>query len=1005
VTRFFLILLALVVFAIPAQAQQMDISFRYVPSGVVENAFVPGSFNSWGQPYATGSCIGSGHEAQMSFVRFENYWVKTVSLNVGERYTYKIQVHRNVSGTSCDWLSDPLNPEVTGNNSDSVLDVTDPMTFQPAEELSADGLVRYFSVGLFSTQDIADIAFTINGVTRTDGLDFYDSATGVFRFELDRDVRSGAQFRIDATDAGARTLSVEIGELQPPVEWLDTDYSTVGDSARLRGVITRLDGTIDASLTEATLLREGGASETVVVDNGEVNHEAALEIGANTFRLEADLDGQVFTGDPFTVTRRLAPREAYAVTPTVRGSGFNIILDLQGTANLPADYQVDWALDDVLSTTTATGISGQGLSLTATADGPGELYFDVDVTAAGELIDQLRIAALVADDGTVRGMDYADTAEWTKRAVVYEIFPLQYGPTAVGAVSAPGGRLRQITEEMDYIADMGFNTIWFMPIMRNRNGMTALGAGYNIIDFKRIDERLGSADDFRALVDRAHELGIRVVLDITQSHVSPDHPWVASLKEGGPFSDYIQTTPSAHNRGQDGRGANLSEIWQQFNGENLYRKYDGFGDLANLNWDNDDLQAEMLDVFAYWLNEFDIDGFRMDVWWGPIRRYGVERFATPTREVIKRQRPDAWILGEIVGTGGGTEVYYADTDRGTALAGGLDSAYDWGLFHDALRGTYGDVTDYHDKLRNGDFWPGPNARYFRFLENHDETRMAKYRTPEQQRPLSAMLLTSTGVPMVYAGQEVGYGSGSGDTRRLPVDWNTPDNAPLATHYQAFAQARQQFPAFWTQDLQSLFVGRPFAGSPRVYAYARPFLDQNAVVAINFESTSSTITFDPSAAVEMSTDGPIPYYDIFADTSAAYLGEFEITLPPYGATVFITSDSPGFDLPALPSLPYGAVYTGVEGAASELPTKIALNPAWPNPFNPATRISYEISHSGPVRLEVFDMLGRRVSVLAEGLQTAGRHEVSFDAAALPSGTYLYRLSASGQSFTRTMVLIK
>lgn len=988
-----------------AIAQQMDVTFRYVPTGVVENAFVPGSFNSWGQPYVSGSCIGSGHESQMSFVRFENYWTKTVPLDVGTQYTYKIQVHRNTSGTQCDWLSDPLNPEVTGNNSDSVIEVTDPMAFQIAEELSSDGLVRFFSVGLFSTQDITSISYTINGLTRTDGLDHFDAATGVFRFQLDREVRTGAQFRIDAEDAGGRTMTAEIGQLQPPVEWVDGDLTTVKDSVTLRGVITRLDGSIDPDLTSAVVQKEGGTAAAVAVSNGSVEFQATLTPGQNVFRLEAEVDGQTFTSDPVTVTQRPHPQEAYAVTPTVRGSGFEILLDLQGTANLPADYDISWTFDQRLSSGSASVTSAAGLSLVATANAPGEYYFDVDVTAAGEVIDRLRIAALVDDGGAVRAMEYAENAEWTKRAVVYEIFPLQFGTTATGTVGAPGSRLRQITEELDYIAGMGFNTIWFMPIMRNLNGMTPVGAGYNIIDFKRIDERLGTDDDFRALIDRAHELGIRVVLDITPSHVSPDHPWVSSLKEGGAFSNYIQTTPSAHNRGQDGRGANLSEIWQTFNGENLYRKYDGFGDLANLNWDDDDLQAEMLDVFAYWLDEFDIDGFRMDVWWGPIRRYGVERFGRPTREVIKRQRPDAWILAEIAGTGGGTEVYYADTDGGTAVAGGIDAGYDWSLFHDAFRGTFGDLTRYDSAIRNGDFWPGPNSRYFRFLENHDEERAAKYRSADQMRPLSALLLTATGVPMVYAGQEVGFGGGSGDTRRAPVSWNTADNAVLATHYQAFSQARGQFPAFWSQDYQTVFAGRRIAGEPRVYAFARPYLDQNAAVAINFESTSSTVSLDPSGSMEMSTDGPIPYYDIFADTSGAYLGEFEVTLPPYGATVFITSDDPGFDLPELPDLPYGAVYTGVEESETELPERVTLHAAYPNPFNPATRISFALDQAGPVRLEVFDVLGRRVRLLVDATRTAGLHEAVFDATGLPSGTYLYRLEAGGKAHTRTMVLVK
>ncbi|MFT5517285.1 MAG: glycosidase [Rhodothermales bacterium] len=994
--------LLLLPFVLAASGQTLDITFRYLPTGVVENAFVPGSFNGWGQPYNSSACIAPGGDSQMGYVQFENYWTKTVSFTVGQQYSYKIQVHRNFSGTQCDWLSDPLNPDVTGPNNDSVLLVADPMAFQIAEELSGDGTVRFFSAGIFSTVDISSISFTVNGLERADGLDFFDASTGIFRVQLAQELRSGAQFALTATDALNRTVSAEIGEIQPPIEWTGSDFATVDGEAVLRGIITRLDGTVDPALVTATVLREGGADSAVPVTNGSVEFIATLEEGSNTFRLQAEPDGQSFTSDPITVTGRLHPLDAFTVQASVSGVSFAYSVDLLGTATLPADHSVTWMLDEVLSTTT-TSLAGSGLQATGTADGTGEIYVDVEIRSGGQLVDQLRIGVLVESDGTARAMTYAENAAWVKKAVVYEIFPLQFGPTATGTLNNPGRRLRQITDELDYIADMGFNTIWFMPIMRNRNGMTAVGAGYNIIDFKAVDERLGTADDFRLLVDRAHELGIRIVLDITPSHVSPDHPWVASLREGGPYSDYIQTTPSSHSRGQDGRGANLPETWQTENGENFYRKYEGFGDLANLDWDDDDLQAEMLDVFRFWLDEFDVDGFRMDVWWGPLRRYGAERFARPTREMIKRQRPDAWILGEITGTGNSTEVYYADTDRGSAVAGGLDAAYDWNQYHGAFRGAYGSSANYEASYFNGGFWPGPNARYFRFLENHDENRLAYLHRsiPDRMGPLAGMLLTGTGVPMIYAGQEVGYGASHDYSQRDAVNWTVEGNGEVAALYQRLAQVRQQFPAFWTQSSEAIHVSR--AGQPRVYSFVRPYLDQNAVVAVNFEASATTITIDPSAAVQMSTDGPVPYFDVFADTSSFYLGEFEITIPAYGTVVYMTDSDPGFVLPEMPALPYGAINSAAEVA--ELPNQVQLHAAWPNPFNPSARIAYELNGPTQVTLEVFDVLGRRLAILDSGYRTAGHYEVTFDAVGYPSGTYLYRLQAGGLSKTRTMVLMK
>lgn len=89
----------------------------------------------------------------------------------------------------------------------------------------------------------------------------------------------------------------------------------------------------------------------------------------------------------------------------------------------------------------------------------------------------------------------------------------------------------------------------------------------------------------------------------------------------------------------------------------------------------------------------------------------------------------------------------------------------------------------------------------------------------------------------------------------------------------------------------------------------------------------------------------------------------------------------------------------------LPATYALARNYPNPFNPATEIAFALPQAGPVRLAVYDMLGREVAVLVDGVKPAGRHTVTFDADHLSSGVYLYRLEAAGQTLTRTMLLLK
>ena len=87
------------------------------------------------------------------------------------------------------------------------------------------------------------------------------------------------------------------------------------------------------------------------------------------------------------------------------------------------------------------------------------------------------------------------------------------------------------------------------------------------------------------------------------------------------------------------------------------------------------------------------------------------------------------------------------------------------------------------------------------------------------------------------------------------------------------------------------------------------------------------------------------------------------------------------------------------------TSIHLKQNYPNPFNASTRIVYEIPQQAHVRLEIFDLLGRRMATLTDEMQSAGRHEIALDASAFPSGVYIYRLQAGEATLTRKMTLVK
>jgi len=966
-------------------AQAVNVPFRYPIEDNHLSASLPGTFNGWNNGSSTG----------MVRVDSLGQWYKRQTFTVGQTVEYKFFV---TSTSGSNWITDPYNPRTNpSDNNNSVLTVVDPMVVQVIPRMDGNGLVSHVTAGIVASEPIQALTLSVAGAPPEDVLALFNSGSSVLQVALTNPVVAGTRLEIQVTTQDG-TASASVGTLVGGLTLQTPSRRTVMDSIRLQGLAADLSGQVDPTLTSVRLLRDGIYAADLPVVDGQIDGVASLQDGPNRFSLEATIGGQEFQSGEVVITRWNGPLGERLFDLQVSGDGSIFNLEVIETEASPGLSSIRFVPDEELSTTDFLQFVAGGSVAVASAAGAGELYITVEVTAVDGRTDKARAAVRVAPDGSISTFEWADKASWIDQAVVYEVFPFSFGPVeASGSIGSEGNRLNEIRANLDYIKGMGFNTIWFMPIMRNVD-MSGLGGGYNVIDFRTVDPKLGTNDDFKALVERAHELGIRVVLDLTVNHSSEDHEWVQSLEQGGTYADFIQTTPSSYNRGLDGSGPYLTEKWSD-NG--FYRVFDGFGQLANLNWDNDDLQAEMLDIIGFWLTEFDVDGYRFDAYWGPWKRYGPERFGRPVRELMRRVRPDAWSLGELAGTGFGTEVYYADDDNGTSVAGGLDSAYDWDFSH-FMRdpANYGKVSDYRARIPNNNFVPGPNARFFRFLENHDETRLhATFSSnPDRIRPLTGMLMTIPGIPMIYQGQEVGYGTGSGDRRRLPVNWNTESNGEWADFHRQLAVARARFPAFGTQNVTFL------SSAASTLAFVRPYMDENAVVAINFSNGPRTFTIDPSNAVQMTTDGPVPYYDVVADTSGAYVDGFQVTLPPYSVTTWITSDNASLDLGPLPALPFGAVYTAAE-RDTVLPEGPGLSAPWPNPASGMTHVDWTLDESGTVNMSLYDMLGRRVALIEQGVRPAGAHETRFDVGRLGPGVYRIRLQAGDQLVSRSLVVVR
>ncbi|MXZ05320.1 MAG: hypothetical protein F4Y90_07495, partial [Rhodothermaceae bacterium] len=146
-------LLALVVltcFLAQVQAQQLDVTFRWIPDRTVVRAFLPGEFNGWGPN--NGGRIAPTAPSLMTFDSATGEWRYTRTLEIGETYQYKVHVHLNESGSSNVWITDPLNDRTNpSEHNNSVVTIADPMVFQLARHRNSEGTVTSLSAGVFAT--------------------------------------------------------------------------------------------------------------------------------------------------------------------------------------------------------------------------------------------------------------------------------------------------------------------------------------------------------------------------------------------------------------------------------------------------------------------------------------------------------------------------------------------------------------------------------------------------------------------------------------------------------------------------------------------------------------------------------------------------------------------------------------------------------------------------------------------------------------------------------------
>ena len=393
---------------------------------------------------------------------------------------------------------------------------------------------------------------------------------------------------------------------------------------------------------------------------------------------------------------------------------------------------------------------------------------------------------------------------WTRDAVVYNIFPDSFAAgkrlAPNGAPPCRGGTVRGVTENLDYIASLGFNCIYLNPIFAARSYHR-----YDTLDYYRIDPHMGAEDDLRDLVRRAHALGIRVILDGVFNHVSSDHPFFRDVLEKGRASRYYSCFYALPETPRLPAAGELPG----------YTCFSYVADMPKTNTADPFLRQYFCDVGANWVRKFDVDGWRLDV-----ANELDDGFLRAFRASVKAAKSDALIVGEVWENA----AHYLGGDM-------LDSAMNYD-FRRYCRRFFAEQTvdaeTFDTNVSTLLLRYNENALFaqLNLLDSHDVSRFLSLCGGKTERMELAVLLQMTfpGMPCVFYGDEKGLCGESEPEYRRPMAWDA--SSPLEEVYRRMIALRKTHPALRYGSFHTELA----CGG--VYRYSRVWNGTKITVAMN-----------------------------------------------------------------------------------------------------------------------------------------------------------------------------
>ncbi|MDR1766496.1 MAG: alpha-amylase [Lachnospiraceae bacterium] len=397
---------------------------------------------------------------------------------------------------------------------------------------------------------------------------------------------------------------------------------------------------------------------------------------------------------------------------------------------------------------------------------------------------------------------------WYETATIYHIFTFSLaGAPPQNDYGEQPRRLDAIARWIPHIRELGCDTVLLSPVLLSRSH------GYDVTDYRRVDNRLGSNGDFRTLVDAFHGAGIRVVLDSVFNHCGRDFFAFEALRKGErSYADWFSGV----------RFDRQSPMGDAFD----YDTWSGYYELVKFNLKNPAVREYLFGSVEFWLDGLGIDGMRLDS--ANVLDFG---FMGDLRAFVLARRPDFWLMGEVVS---GDYARWVNPQV-------LHSVTNY-ILYKSLFSSHNDNNLYELAHCLKQSVPDQGRPLYTFLDNHDQPRIASNaKDPRFLRTLYALLFTLPGIPSIYYGSEWGIQGRKEHGSDAPLrPYLDPGRAPEDTQgliplISTLSHLRRAHPALTYGDYREVSLGYH-----RPLVFSRTHGDETVFVAVHVDDSPATI---------------------------------------------------------------------------------------------------------------------------------------------------------------------